>query len=281
MPRVPRIIVGLALFSLVGCGERSASGSADNLGEGLPEANATAPELPVVEQPLTRRDVLLAVIEAASRFGAGIEGESAGPQALDGRTFSFRIRFCQQSAPRFRSSLDPETRVLKVEAKPDINGASPAVRLMMGSATVRVEAVEGFWVPRPWLLQAACPPSLLAEHETSAPASEAATVDEVREELPTSLPTVGIVELHSEDRARSALRQQRPYRLTKKLAEATRPGPVDLVLQGRLQRTPGGRVITCMGDAVIGPPTCLVSVRIDQVRMEAASGELLAEWSNA
>ena len=277
---VPRLLSLVTLFALIGCGERSDGGGAGGVREALPELNVVSPELPAVEAPLSRRDILLAVAEAASSFGSGADGGSTESPALAGRTFAFRLRYCEQSGPNHQSTLDANTGVLKVEVRRDIDRETAAVQQMVESAGV--EDVEGFWVPRPWLLEAACPRSAPpAEQEPAGQSGEPAQTEEAPVDGAVPLPTVGIVEFHSGERARSARREQRPYRLTKTLGEGTQPGPIDLVLQGRLQRAPGGQVITCMGDAVTGPPTCIVSVRIDQVRMEAASGELLAEWSKA
>lgn len=277
MPVVPRFLAFATLFALLGCSERPSGRSENNLGQPAPEANTVAPELPAVEAPLTRRDILLAVTEAASRFAIGGEAQTTGPEALDGRTFSFRIRFCDQSSPNFMSSVEPETRVLKAEARPDIDRDSPEVQQIAGSAAI--EDVDGFWVPRPWLLEAACPRLPTPQPDEPEEGAHKAKNTDEQQTPPAPAHTVGIVQFHSEDSARSARREQRPYSVTKKLGDAAPPKTIDLVLQGRLQRAPGGKVITCSGNAVSAPPTCLVSVRIDQVRMEADSGELLAEWS--
>lgn len=242
------------------------------------------PALPTVEAPLTRRDVLLATIEAASDFATGVDDRER-QRALDGRPFSFRMRLCGTGGPLGQSSFDAEERVLRVEVRPTITAESPVVQPLLGE---RFEAVEGFWVPRPWLLQAGCPRTAPAP----APAGAEAEASEEAEQSPSreqaeppvaTVPasTVGLAEFFEPSSDRSQRREGRPYTLTRKLGENVQPGPVDLVLSGRLSRLPEGKVITCTSLQPAGPPTCIVSVRVDTVRLEDPSGALLAEWTGA
>jgi hypothetical protein len=254
---------GLALC-LASCGtDTAAPGNA--AGNELPAAEEVSRAPAAVEQPLARRDILLAVVEAASSHAAGT-GDGARQQALDGRPFRFRIGLCDARNDDFSASFEEEERVLRVAVRPNLD--EQALR-SAGFDLPEDGMVEGFWIPRPWLLAAACPP---------APAAGPAPTGEAEPPPVPAPPLVGIAQFGAEGRAQSIVRDGRAYEVTRKLEEGTAPGPIELVLEGRLQRRPGGRVISCAGRDPARPPTCVVSVRLDGVRLEQAGGELLAEW---
>lgn len=247
---------------------------------------ADAPALPTVSEPLSRRELLLAAGEAASDFAAGVDDRER-QRELDGRPFSFAIRLCEGDAggASYRSSFDEESRVLRLEVRPDINAGSPLLEQLSGSA---IEAVEGFWIRRPWLLGPACPTlapaALAAERPEPGPAAGPSIEGTQRpaERTPEPpLPRVGIAEFHDQASDRSNRRGNRPYEITRRLPEGTRAGPVDLLIQGRLRALPAGRAIVCTGGSADTPPTCIISVRIDSVSLRQPGGEVLAEWSES
>jgi hypothetical protein len=280
MVLVPRLLAAAVVLALVGCRQQPAGRVPDNVM--LTEADLnqpTASELPSVAPPLTRRDVLLAVTEAASAFGSGRD-DSDQQQGLDGRPFSFRIRFCEGIGSSFQRRFDAETRVLNVEVRPNLDSSAPEIREVAGETAF--EQVEGFWVPRPWLLQAACP-SRPVSQPADAPNADEEQADEapiLESASPAQPSAVGIAQFYAQESARTTRRKDRPYQLTRKLAEGERPGPIDLVLQGRLRRLPGGKIISCTGQALTGPPTCIVSVQVDRVLMADEQGQMLADWSD-
>jgi len=263
------------LAGLAGCGSEPAGRPADNLAEVEPAENLTAGALPAVEVPLTRRDILLAVANAASSTVAtGSEGDAQA--RLDGRTFAFRIRFCDGDRANLQSSFDGETKVLRVKAEPD---------LQLGGDDDGAARAEGFWITRPWLLEATCPrvpePNPAPEDEASAEPEPAPTTTPKPASASTAAPvraTVGLADYEGEGQERAETKQTRPYQLTKKLDADSAPAPLDLILKGRLHRRPDGKVISCTGDGRTAPPTCIVSVRIDQVQLEGG-GAKLAEWT--
>ena len=223
---------------------------------------------PLAIEPLARRDILLAVAEVGSAYAAKTD-DAEQQKALDGRPFSFRIRLCGTLNDDFRASYDKEEEVLRVSVKPNLTAETLLSRgLDMGGA----ETVEGFWVPRPWLLQAVCPvggTAPEAENEsTEVPAGRFAS-------------SVGIAQFSAEQRAQSILRAGRSYEITRKLEQGEVPREIDLVMEGRLRRLSNGKVISCAGDATSQPPTCVVSAQLDRVRLEQTGGELLAEWSES
>ena len=120
---------------------------------------AELPAIPRPQPPIGRSALLAAVAEAASATAAGLPMPKR-IASLDGKQFEFRIRFgCRGPSKDLQKawlgwSFDPEERVLRVRAKPTISEQDPLIAEM---AADQQEAVEGFWIPRPWLLQPVCP----------------------------------------------------------------------------------------------------------------------------
>lgn len=251
------------------CNRQPAEPDEQNIVEPPVQANEVAETsgvLPAIETPLNRRDILLAVANAASTFVVtGAEGNAQN--SLDGRAFTFRMRFCGEESSNLRWSFDAEERVLRVEATPN---------LRLQPDLPRQAGAEGFWVARPWLFSAACPQA--AEPAIAAPPAEGETAPQVAPQTPPGAPVVGIAEYDTGDRVRSANRDGRPYQITKKLDADVPPEALQLVLKGRLSRGPDGKVIGCAGTGNEGPPACIVAARFDEVRIEDGNGTLLAEW---
>lgn len=235
----------------------------------------TGPTLPTVAAPLTRRDLLLAAAEAASAYSAGTS-DIEDQRLLDGRPFSLVIRLCQGDQGRlFQRTLDKEGGVLRLQVRPDLDaealGDGP-------TGQAQFEAVEGFWIPRPWLLDAACP----AEGTASRlPASSPAAATIVSAAPAPLRPTVGIAQFFDANAARSRRRADRPYEVTRNIPPDTGMRPTDLLIEGRVSALPGGKTITCSGRSATAPPRCVISVRVDQVILRQPGGEVLAKWGDA
>src|SRR5690606_32843882 len=136
-----------------------------------PSSQSAVDVLPVAEPPLDRSELLLAVAQAASDFAAGHD-DATRQRALDGRLFEVALRFgCSNDGDDARLwSFDAPTRVLRVRVAPELSADSPEVtRLELGD----FEAIEGFWVRRPWLLEAACPAPRVEPGAAAAPSSSA------------------------------------------------------------------------------------------------------------
>lgn len=121
-----------------------------------PADEALAPsEILPVDPPLDREGLLRAVGRAASDFASGLEDRDRQLQ-LDGRLFEVRLRFgCAGDAIETREwSFDEGQRVLRVRVEPELTSDSAALEALNLEG---FEAVEGFWIRRPWLLEAACP----------------------------------------------------------------------------------------------------------------------------
>lgn len=205
---------------------------------------------------------------AAKAYAAG----SPPPEnaALLDRRFEVRIPFgCQGPMPEgsgdpLRWTQDAKRRTLKLSAKPEV--WTDALFAPGGAGAPDIEAVEGFWVPRPWLASDMCPPA-------SAPTPD-----------PAALPprqTLGLAQFFRPGESRLPQRGGKAYAVVKRIA----PEGLDsaqgfrLVLRGRVVALPDGRAVHCHSESYNYRPICLVSVEYDYVAFEnPAAGEILAEW---
>ena len=254
---------------------QTGAGSNDAIDEPTPR------QLPIVEPPFDRSRLLLTVAKVASTHSTGAE-DSGVQRSLDGKQFEVRLRFgCEGPAKgKHGWSVDPDGRTLRLRAVPDLTLADSAVKAISGE---RAEAAEGFWLPRPWLLQAACPAAGEVD-ATPAEGDEPGSDNTAASALsgPASVARVGIAQFFTIDDARTRRRMNRPFEAVKPLAEGKRVGQdgFDLVLAGRLQAGAGGQVIRCDGSGRDRPPDCIVSAVIDRVWIEDPTDKsLLAEWA--
>lgn len=241
-----------------------------------PEAPPKPAALPMPAPPINRASLLSEVTRAMSAAATG-EDDTAAQRELSGKRFELRIRFgCAGPESRISGSalgwtFDSARRVLRVRAVPTISAQEPAIASMMPE---HVEAVQGFWIPRPWILGAACP---AAETLSEAPAD---TKNPAETPPVVSAARVGIAQFFTEQDARTRRRDGRAYEATKTLPANSEPraSGFDLVLSGRL-RAISNRVIHCAGATPDRPPDCVVSADIDRVRVETpGTSEILADW---
>ena len=270
------------------------------------------PSVPKPQPPIDRSSLLAAVTEAASATAAGTElPESI--RSLDGRQFEIRIRFgCRGPAADLAErwlgwSFDPEARRIRVRAMPTISSDEPLVERI---GDERIEAVEGFWIPRPWLLVPVCPAAAAVRRATpeeqeqaaegqeqesqpaatnrtqeepqSAEAADEPAVDRVGEPLPAA-PRIGIAQFFTREDPRSRRRNMRPYQAAHTLPEgqALSSQGYNLVLSGRLRALPDRGVIHCISRGADTPPECIVSAEFLRVWIEQPdTREIIAEWGS-
>lgn len=267
------------------------------------------PSIPKPQPPMDRASLLAAVTEAASATAAGTKlPESV--RSLDGRQFEIRIRFgCRGPAADLAErwlgwSFDPEERRIRVRAMPTISSDEPLVERIGGE---QIEAVEGFWVPRPWLLVSACPAAAAVRRATPqeqsqatekeqqaqpaargqarekpqpAKAAEYPVADVAGEPLPAA-PRIGIAQFFTREDPRSRRRDMRPYEAAHTLpeGEALSSQGYNLVLSGRLRALPEGGVIQCISRSADNPPECIVSAEFLRVWIEKPdTRQVIAEW---
>ena len=237
-----------------------------------PEPEAPAPRLPTVEQPMDRTGLLEAVAAATSAAALG-HPDGDAQRKLDGKTFEVRIRFgCAApsqgggTAGPFGVSFDGDSRTLKVRAAPDLTMDNPNVAQLAGAG---VEAVEGFWMRRPWLLSDGCPIAVAAPVTT--------------DEVPPSGQRIGLAEFFGATDSRTGRRKDRAYEATSILPAGEQPSRegYNLVLSGRLKMRESGSVVTCRIAGRDVAPECIVSAAFDHVWIEhPQSRAVIAEWTS-
>jgi hypothetical protein len=247
--------------------------------EARDDANDIAPAPPAVVEnepspvplpapALDRAALLDAVAKAASAHAAGIDDAQARA-ALDGRRFAVKLRFgC--GGPADETSSDAlgwrvkSDESLEITATPDLSLDAPELARAL---TQTVEAVEGFWIPRPWLLSDACP------------AVHAGAI------APPAVPdhSVGIAQYYTPEGSRTERRSGRAYVCIAPIKPGA-PLPQDgffLLLEGRLQAWPGGPPIHCASTSAAARPSCIVSVRLDRAAfIRPGDGAVIDEWTN-
>ena len=207
----------------------------------------------------------------ASAASAAAGGSPTEAEArLAGRRFALRLPFgCLGPQPEAGAgyAYDPPRKTLKVRVRPEAWTDAPWARSLVG--TPQTEAIEGFWVRRPWLLAEACP---------SAAGDQAAVT---AEESPAASPeTVGLARVFEAGGSRLLRRAGRDFEATERVLDGEAPpgqGGFRLVLEGRIGAAAGGP-IRCQADHPDVRPVCLVIVDIDRVAFEDADGRQLAEW---
>jgi hypothetical protein len=278
-----KLAVPLALLALAGCEvQRQPAGEAE------PDPVINLPAVPVPQPPLDRAGLLEAVASAASAAAAGID-DTAAQRELDGRQFSVSIRFgCAGPAKDLQAAalgwrFDAQERTLRVRAMPTLSAQDPLVSRIVGDS---FEAVEGFWLPRPWLRQAVCP---VASAVTAAAAEPAATNDPDAQPEPSAqsaesvpaAPRIGIAQFFTSTDARTRRRSDRAYQAVQQVPpdQPLASQGFDLVLEGRLRAVPGKGVVLCSAAGPDSPPECIVSAEFDRVVIRRPNGgELIAEW---
>ena len=296
-----RLSLSLLLASaaaVAACQQEPAAGN-----EADEEPVLNLPSVPKPRPPIDRAALLAAAVEASSAMASGIPMPQS-VRSLDGRQFEIRIRFgCRGPVTDLNEhwlgwSFDPEERRIRVRAMPTISSDEPLVE---GIGDERIEAVEGFFIPRPWLMAPVCPAGAAvqrspAEEKPEADAEEGdgaeereqrpeqvpdePPVDRIGEPVPTA-PRIGIAQFFTTDDPRSRRRDMRPYRAAYSLkeGEALSSQGYNLVLSGRLRALTDRGIIHCTARGPDSPPECIVSAEFLRVWIEKPdTREVIAEW---
>ncbi len=268
--------VAVALL-LVQCDRDRPAVTEPSAPEAVPQVEiATGPLAP--PPPLGRAELIAGLAQAASVFAAG--STVAGSDPLVGRSFSVKLPFgCSGPAVAGEDAEgvaqwrwgEGQTSI-RLSMAPGDWLASPLVAGAVvteddASPDNAWEAVEGFWIARPWLAGDACPTARLASSISAPPSPQ----------------TVGIVAVFPQDGSRLARRDGRAYQHAIR-AEGDAPltppaGGFALRLEGRIVGFPDGRASRCVAYSPDQRPTCVAAVQLDRVAFEeAATGSTLAEW---
>lgn len=229
----------------------------------------------VVEPSLVRAD-LIEIAELAS--DALVAGEAMPQQVRDavGRRFELAVPFgCtgaadEDSAAPLRWRYDENEEVLRAHVAVTRWAASD---WGLGESA-EIEAIEGFWIARPWTSSPQCPP--LAAGVSGAEAGSPAAPGQ----------TLAVAQFFGGDVRREVLREGRPFQTVQRVPQSTfaAPGGFRLVLSGRIGRVPGangqGGPVRCVQPGGIEQrPICVVAVTLGELRIEnPANAEVLASW---
>ena len=259
----------LALILAGACQRQNPDPAANQTETPADGENNIAEVLPLPAPAMDRAAFLAAVARAASAHTAGTDDASSQSE-LDGRRFAIRMRFgcagpaVSGSGEPLRWSVSKDKASFEVRATPDLSLDSEPFE---GSLGETIEAVEGFWLARPWLMSDACPAQRAGVSATTATAGK----------------LVGIAQYFTSEDSRVGQRSGRSYVSVEKIAsegELPKSGLV-LLLEGRLRTWPGGKVIRCWGAGSASPPQCVAAARLDRAAFERPEdGSVLAEWRN-
>lgn len=267
-------MAGLAL-AIVGCseeapGEQKAEPEAvatKQIPESVPVQSTEGPSLTA----LGRDDLIAAFARASDATAAGKPLPDANRQ-LVGRTFNLQLPIgCNGEAGKERPvwagwTFDSKGRALKVFAVPERWTDADWVKAIAGN--LPHEAVEGFWIERPWTSSEGCPADIASSTDL-APSNERQTM--------------GIAQFFAPDSPRTFQRGSRPYSHTIRVRE---PAEIEgrafrLALSGRVTGFPDGQSIRCVQDSPDRRPVCLIAVELARVSFEdPRDGSVLAEWRN-
>lgn len=235
-----------------------------------PPPAVQSPAPTVSEEALSRAEMILEARAIAAAYAAAEQRPLDGADPLVGRRFSLRIPFgCDGPASGSTSAqayyeIDAEKHTLRLVARPVDWSGSP---FGQEDREAKFEAIEGFWIPRPWNYSESCPP----KRETAPSAAS----------TPASAQTLGIATFFEAGGSRVQRRTGRPYEHVQKI-EVGEPLPIGssyrLVLEGKLTALPTGRVVRCWSESSDHRPVCLFAAGIDRVAFEDQDGKLLAEW---
>lgn len=236
---------------------------------------AVVEALPARPPALTRGDLVIAAGQAASSYVEGKLPTVADP--LVGRSFAVRVPFaCNGPTPPDASqgnsdglaewSWGADEKAIRLRMTPgDWTGLA---LLGKTGAANKWEAVEGFWIPRPWLASESCP---------------AVQSDPLRtEKLPASPQTVGLAAIFEKGGSRIGRRNGRAYEFTIRAKGSEQlQAPKDgyrMLLEGRLASFPSGQAFECSTSGPDQRPVCIAAIQLERVAYEDAGGSTLSEW---
>jgi len=292
-PRTSRLVVAgsaAAIILLGGGGFLLGRGSAPSPPPAVasPAAVPVAKKMPVPEAPaariLSRSDLIGIANAAADATSSGVQLPE-GVSAAEGSRFEIDLPFgcdgpvSEGSREAFQWRYDAKSSSLRVSVTPAVFDASewmkepsPGLENAIPSAD-QEEAIEGFWLARPWSSQGTC--------ESGSPSVAPLGIDAVT--LPGQ--TLGLAEVFSGEGSRTARRGGKPYESVRRIAESDLKIDQGLRvrLTGRIARFPDGSTVRCRQPAGKDQrPVCLVAVSFDDVAIENPSTkELIATWPSA
>lgn len=232
------------------------------------------PKIPVIPAPPPPLD-RAALIAAAADAADAVAGGSALPPsnaALIGRSFILRMPFgCggemadkQEKTAWAGWTFTPDSRALRLTAKGSDLADAEWMEQIAGS--MEFDAVEGFWLRRPWTRADRC--------TAGSPAMTDAMLDPSAQQL-------AIAQFYLPGGSRTLRRGDRPYSSTVKLAEGEAPSSLgyQLQLEGKLTGFPDGQPVHCSQPDPSAVPRCVIAVAFERVAFVApGKEEAIVEW---
>lgn len=272
-----------------------------------PAAPSPAPTV-VMDSTLNRAALLAALSEAGSALADGRDRDAG----LSGRTVSVRLPFgCDGTVNAADSALAGLPRLVR---NPDgslsltVTPEDLKARIAAGGVAPSVEAgldhwdaVEGFWIARPWSGLEACSPAAPVSAAAKTPpvvAPDDANMETAKSKTAKALAeapiapivperTAGLAAVVEADGSRLGRRQGRGQaqayahviRGEKGAAATPAPGGYALRLEGRLTTFADGKAVKCVQRDLESRPVCVAALRLDRLAFEdGATGALLSEW---
>lgn len=257
---------------LAACDTGSPPPAGEAEADGPPPAVASrTPAVPTPEPPLARRDLLAGAARAASLYAEGQPGPIEDP--LVGREFSVRIAFgC--NGPVLPGGEVPgvghwswgdDGATIRLGMRP-ADWQESAILAQAGAGETW-EAIEGFWLPRPWQVADGCP---------------VARGDPLQTVAAVSPQTLGLAAVFEAGGSRVGRREGRAYQFTVRAEGEEKLAPPEdgfrLLLEGRVAAFPSGRGVECRASGPEERPVCIVATRLDRVAFEQPDGTVQAEW---
>ncbi len=274
------IVGALAVLALAACDRAVEPTPAP-----APPAPKPAAPPPSQMQPVVDRDELLRALDAAaSAFAAGQPDNGA---ALVGRRYSVRQAFgCSGPAPSraarpiglASSTWGPRNQTIELALEP-----ADWTRELGPSDNDAVEAIEGFWLARPWMRSDGCP-AMALDTTAVTPASETPQKATSTSEPAAAAPprqTAGLASVFVQGGSRVGRRDGRAFTYTIRGEDGAPPAPIAglrLVIEGRFTTFPGGQTLRCRAASRDERPACVAASTIDRVVFETAEGRQLSEW---
>lgn len=240
-----------------------------------PEVSPAPARGPVPTAALSRVDLLNAARLAEQAYAEGRAATQADP--LLGRSFAIRMAFgCNgPSTPDAPATglaqwaWGTDQRTIRIRLAPaDWTGSNLVTPAGATASPSGWEAVEGFWVARPWLTTEACP---VVHLDPLTPTQGAASPQ-----------TLGLAAVFEAGGSRVGRRDGKAYEHTvRPQGDQPLASPSQgyrLLLEGRVVGFPGGRAIQCRAAGPEQRPVCVAAVQLDKVAFEDASGATLSEW---
>lgn len=270
------VVLVIAVAAIVGGGRHNAAPRPQPPAAPKPVGpsplNIETPPLSLPSPPLSRKELIAAAGRAASAYAAG-EPPPSEDAGLVGQTFRVQIPFgCNgpldpaAQKPTAWFTYDRARRTLRISVRPQDWTKADWVRALVGESDY--EAIEGFWLPRPWTTSEECPAATTGDSQTSAQTPQ----------------TLGLAMFFGPKSSRALQRGSRPYEYVGKAPDGdapVAPKGYRLTIAGRITGFEGKEPVRCRADSPAQRPVCLFAVAFDHVSFDdPATGATLAEWGS-